>query len=923
MEHCLALFFITLVTIAHVAPTPFRYTVESEKLITADGTTSGIRDRVNKDFVLGGLIPVHFEHKNFSGGRCGDIRRDQWVEAMLFAIDSVNANETLLPNITLGFDIRDTCFSDKIGLDEAIDVIISGNLLEVEECTSTSMGSANASVTTIGIVGPGASRVSIPVANLGRLFQVLTVSFGSTSPKLSNRERYPFFYRTVPSDKFQAQAMIDLILHFNWTEISIIYVEDAYGVSLALELLNQAKANNVCIDVYKEIGDNFGMDNYQELAETLLASDTNIVVVIAHEQNAKQLLEAVTFHRTDRRLTWIGSDGWARRLALAHMFNETMAGYYGFTPHALRVPLFDDYFSQLTVQTNRRNHWFKGIHSAYTCNGSVCNPVNNLTKLSDYAQSDFVSQTIDAVYAFANALHNFLEENCNFTSGWTWENQSCPGQKKELNSSSLQSYLGKVDFVNPLTRNTVTFHNGSAAGNYEILNYQAEISNGVIHYGYKQVGIWTNLLTQNGSNSDNLKLWEDVTLQFGVTSSGGIVVQPPTTQCGRCSLGEYHRLTDSCCGICDPCLGQDYSDDPSASSCKTCSVFMWGDNPTEGSSYCVPLRKIYLRFNHAWSIILILLAMLGLVGVAIATVIFAIYWNTPVIKSSGREQMVILLIGITLSFILPFIYLAPPLHGAVCILQSIGVWLALSLMLGALLVKIVRVARIFFNKTALTHLRFTEFYYQIIFTLVLVLVQMIIVAAAIAYQVPSVHREERSISKNITTPPEVVVTCAISPLPFAIISILYESAILAAATILGVLSFKYPANFNEAKYVSFCTFAVVVIWVAFIITYLAIQQAAQEFQNAVIALGIIMTAFAVLITIFGRKVFIVVFWREKNIDTVSTRVDSRSVGDKHTTTTLRLSTLEPKLSTLEPNSIDEKENKKGKVLYFVVVLGDN
>ena len=507
-------------------------------------------------------------------------------------------------------------------------------------------------------------------------------------------------------------------------------------------------------------------------------------------------------------------------------------------------------------------------------------------------------QTIDAVYAFANALHDFLEENCNFPSGWTWENQSCPGQKKELNSSNLQYYLEKVDFVSPLTKNTVTFRNGSAAGNYEILNYQAEISNGVIHYSYKQVGIWTNLLTQNGSNSDSLKLWEDVTLQFGVTSSGGIVVQPPITKCGHCSLGEYHRLTDSCCGICDPCLGRDYSDDPTAPSCKVCPMFMWGNDPTEGSSYCVPIQETYLMFNHPWSVILILLAVFGLVGVAIVTVVFAIYWNTPVIKSSGREQMVILLIGITLSFILPFIYLAPPLHGAVCVLQSIGVWLALSLMFGALLVKIVRVTRIFFNKTALTHLRFTEFYYQILFTLLLVLVQMIIVAAAIAYQVPSVHREERSISKNVTTPPEVVVTCANNPLPFAIISLLYESAILAAATILGVLSFKYPENFNEAKYVSFCTFAVVVIWVAFIITYLAIQQAAQEFQNAVIALGIIMAAFAVLLTIFGRKVFIAVFWREKNVVTLSTQnshsqIDRKSSGE-HSTVTLRLSTTDVK-----------------------------
>ena len=56
-------------------------------------------------------------------------------------------------------------------------------------------------------------------------------------------------------------------------------------------------------------------------------------------------------------------------------------------------------------------------------------------------------------------------------------------------------------------------------------------------------------------------------------------------------------------------------------------------------------------------------------------------------------------------------------------------------------------------------------------------------------------------TENNNRLPEVVVTCVNEPLPFAVISILYESAILAAATILGVLSFKAPANFSEAKYV--------------------------------------------------------------------------------------------------------------------------
>ena len=102
MVHSPALVFLMLVALIYVLSTPYRYTVESEKLITADGRTTGIRDRVNKNFALGGLIPVHLEDPNFSGARCGDTRRDQRVEAMLSAIDSVNENKTLLPHISLG-----------------------------------------------------------------------------------------------------------------------------------------------------------------------------------------------------------------------------------------------------------------------------------------------------------------------------------------------------------------------------------------------------------------------------------------------------------------------------------------------------------------------------------------------------------------------------------------------------------------------------------------------------------------------------------------------------------------------------------------------------------------------------------------------------------------------------------------------------
>ena len=171
-----------------------------------------------------------------------------------------------------------------------------------------------------------------------------------------------------------------------------------------------------------------------------------------------------------------------------------VAGYFGVAPLAPHVPLFDDYLSQLTIQTNRRNAWFAEFFAAFAlCNSSTCDQNASITSLPNYAQDSFVPPMVDAVYAFANALHDFLEENCNFTSGWSWVNQRCPGQKRELSGSTLRQYLGSVDFISPLTGNRVTFdNNGSAPGRYKILNYQAHLAGGVIQYGFQRVGTWSS-----------------------------------------------------------------------------------------------------------------------------------------------------------------------------------------------------------------------------------------------------------------------------------------------------------------------------------------------------------------------------------------------------------------------------------------------
>ena len=856
----------------------YRYKEASEVITDAGGRIRGATSRTGKDFVVGGLFPLHSEDPASDGGRCGRVRSEQLAEAMLFALDRINADTELLQGIELGYDIRDTCFSENIGLDEALDLIVSGERLDVGSCdSSTVTGRRNASesVNTVGIVGAGASKVSVPVASLGRLFEMPQVCYASSSPLLSNRDKYSYFYRTIPPDNLQAKVMVDLMLWFNWTHISTIYSDDAYGQPGIAALQELAEDDEICIDVNEGIGEGFVEDDYEVLAMKLNASAASIVVLFAHDQHVEKLLEKVRTISPGRRFIWIASDTWSRSVAIADRFNETLAGMYGVSPFSPHIHEFEDYLSQLTIKRNLRNPWFPEIFAGYaecdhTWNTTVnaCDQNANITHFSQYGQSNLVPLTIDAVYTFAHALNDFLMENCDQPMVWNRADNACNGQRRQLNGSALLEYIAKVRFHSPLTGNIVQFDSeGNVEGRYEIWNYQGRNVNGMKRYEFSKVGIWGSSVSDESRlmNTSSLNFTDVRTLQFGTDGNGSIVREPPQSHCGHCLPGQYRRpVMSSCCSICDPCLGQNFSNEHFAPSCNSCSLLgdMWGNDPLRGSNSCVAISETFLKFSDPWSIVVIFMAIIGLVSAMGTGIVFGVHFKTPVIKSSSREQMILLLIGVALSFVSVFVYIAPPSLG-VCIVQRFAIWFCFSLMFGAVMIKILRVARIFLNKSLTRRLRCMDAHHLIILTFLIVLGQIVLVVASIGYQLPGIRRELRLDSTNMNNFPEIVITCVGDPIPMFVLSVAYEALIIIVACVLGVMSFKFPANFNEAKFISFCTFALLMIWLAFIPSYFS-TLSTPEIQNATFALAVIMSAFAVLSCIFGRKIYIIVFRPKDN-----------------------------------------------------------
>ena len=828
---------------------------KSNVLYDDSSRTRGFEDRsaTRHDFVLGGLFAVHY-----STGGCSTWRGRgaEDVEAMLFAIDRINADAKLLPNISLGYDVRDTCQIDSVGLEESLDLVIRGSRFYYQGETDR--------LPTVGIVGPSASQVSIPSAGLGQLFKMPQVSYASSSPDLSDKERYGYFRRTIPPDTFQAQAIIDLLLHFNWTLVSIVYSSNSYGVHGRDEINSLVMDHDICVDVDQGIGNDWSQVEYRELAERLTQSGANVVIGFFTSSYAERLFSIFRSLTQVRQLTWIASDAWSDSTSVIQEYGNSLTGFLGVSAYNNYVEDFQAYFSNLSIESNQRNAWFPGYFAFLAdCNliDGECNNTTSIPHLDNYAyeQNSYVPLIIDAVYTFAHALHQYLLENCDPPLQWNRTRRTCRGySQRELDGATLLGYMQNIHFKS-LSGNDVEFDiNGDVKGIYSIITMQTVRADndtaGV--FSVKEIGIW-NGTTVTGQTA--LSLTPD-SLQFGMTVTDNQTAV--TSHCPRCSLGHVRKqLPSSCCGTCVPCLDQNYSVDPTSFTCQICAEGSWGNHPLMGSNVCLHIEEVYLDFSSPWSISIMLLSSFGLIAVTVTLAIFCKYWNTPLVKSSGREQMMLLLVGITVCFCTAFLYVAPPSLGT-CIIQRFGLWICYSLMFGAILIKIIRVARIFLKKpTNSKKIYFAEPQYLVLFTLLIVLGETLLSVGSVVYHHPVV---DRYFQQRHNENPVYILTCTTDPIPFLVILVAYVSTTIIAATILGVISYKFPRNFNEAKHVTFCTLSLLLTWIGFIPSYLATVSLHIVIQNAVIAIAIVMSAFIVLLSLYGPKIYIILFRPMKN-----------------------------------------------------------
>lgn len=74
----------------------------------------------------------------------------------------------------------------------------------------------------IGIVGPACSKATLPIAEVSRFHNTIVMGYGADDVSLSDRTRFPLFFRTNPSiDEFKF-AYLSVFKAFNWKHCAIL-----------------------------------------------------------------------------------------------------------------------------------------------------------------------------------------------------------------------------------------------------------------------------------------------------------------------------------------------------------------------------------------------------------------------------------------------------------------------------------------------------------------------------------------------------------------------------------------------------------------------------------------------------------------------------------------------------------------------------
>ncbi|XP_033971038.1 extracellular calcium-sensing receptor-like [Trematomus bernacchii] len=803
------------------------------------------------DIMLGGIFAFHSSWKNRQDSymdkplplQCTSLnfRGFQFAQAMLFAVEEINNSTDLLPGISLGYRIYDSCGSIAKSVRVAL-AFANGNevVSQPSEVPCTRPAQVQA------IMGEHSSSPCMAMAAAIGPFHIPMISHFATCACLSDKSKYPSFLRTIPSDYYQSRGLAQLVKHFGWTWVGAIRTNDDYGNNGMATFTETAQQLGICLEYSVSFFRTDPPDKIQKIIDIIKASTSKVIIAFLSHMDLDVILHEFSHHNLTG-YQWIGSEGWILDSQIATVDkHHILDGSIGLSIPEVHVSGMREFMLDVRPLNVSSNEMFTTFYETlFSCkfkqsksssrNQKECTGREDLTEVqnsfTDMSLMPIFNNVYKGVYAAAHALHVIL--SCNNTCN----------TKVQLDPFTILQHIRTIHFKTKEGEEVYFNENGDPAAKYEIINWKPR-ENDIVDF--VTVGLYDASLPAN----------KQLNLQNESITWTQNSQQVPVSVCSEECLPGTRKVLQKgmpvCCYDCIRCAEGDISNSTDSITCVRCHPEFWSN---ERRDACVKKEAEFLSYEEIMGALLTAASLFGTCITAVVAFIFFRYRKTPIVRANNSELSFLLLFSLTLCFLCSLTFIGRPSNLS-CMLRHTAFGITFVLCISCVLGKTIVVLMAF--RATLPGSNMMKWFgpaQQRLTVLGFTLIQVMICILWLTISPPFPFKNLKDFKDKI------ILECALgSALGFW--SVLGYIGLLAILCfILAFLARKLPNNFNEAKFITFSMLIFCAVWITFIPAYVS---SPGKFSVAVEIFAILSSSFGLLFCIFIPKCYIILLKPERN-----------------------------------------------------------
>ncbi|XP_021025780.1 vomeronasal type-2 receptor 116-like [Mus caroli] len=762
---------------------------------------------------------------------------------MVYAIEEINRNPHILPNVSLGYDIYNVMFNEWWILDRCI-TWLSGPKKYVPNYTCRREMKSIAVLTGISWI------ISANIGTLLELYKYPQLTIGPFDPNLDNHEQFPDLYQIAPKDMSLSHGIVSLLNYFHWNWVGLIMSEGQKGVQIISDLRTEMDRNRICVDFVEiiPVSKVSHLPNRQLNPTQVLESSANVIITYGDSDFLRGFLFYLRQTLVTRKV-WIMNSEWDGIIQSKHFILNSFHGSLIFAHHHKETSGFRNFIQ--TVHPSKYPEdfyltklWFYFFNCSFA--DDDCSTLENcLPNASlhespgshfDMVMTEFAYNVYNAVYAVAHSLHEMLLHYIEVR----------PIRKAEelmFSAWQLHPFLKNMQFTNPAGEQVNLDGKMKLNAEYDILNYWNFPEGLKLKVKVGQFSPYSSL-GQQLSLSDDMIEWA-----IGFTETPQSVCSESCGPGFRKSLQEGNVI---CCFDCIPCPENEISNETDVDQCMQCLDHQYANTARD---HCLQKSMTFLGYEDPMGIGLSCTALCFSASSALVLGIFLKQKNSPIVKANNRTLSYILLVALNLCFLCSFLFIGHP-NTATCILQQTTFGMVFTVAVSTVLAKTITVV-LAFKVTApgrrirwLLVTRAPNFIVPIC-----TLIQIILCGIWLANSPPFIDTDTHSEREHI------VIMCNKGSVTAFYCMLGYLGALALGSFTMAFLARNLPDTFNEAKFLTFSMLVFCSVWVTFLPVY---HSTKGKVMVAVEVFSILVSSAGLLGCIFAPKCYIILLRPQRN-----------------------------------------------------------